>query len=99
MPISNTLVILLITLILLPISIVLYLNNSKRMVQHDPRRGLTPNATNYNIDGTLSEEMIANASKKDIQEIINKANIGELPSLSRKDFYLLLKKLESLEKE
>ncbi len=85
-----------ITAIIVLAAVLLYLNlrsGALRRKVRDPRRFLTPNATNYNISDVLPEEVIEQASAAEAEEIIRKVRSGELPSLTEKDFHRLQRKV------
>ncbi len=94
MLISNILTIILTLVIIIPVAFVLIQKEEEKPV-NDPRRSLTPNDTNYNIGETIPLEVIQKASKREIMEIIDKAERGHISSLTRKDFYHLKERLES----
>jgi hypothetical protein len=95
MYLSFSTILIIVALILLPLAVVYYnrQQNQKNNTVKDPRRGLKPNATNYNIDGIFSEEDLENATPEEIREIIRKVDRGDITSLSNDDFFRLKEKL------
>lgn len=65
----------------------------KTVAGNDPRSHLEPNDTNYNIANQITPEIIENASEEEAEEIIEKYQRGELPSLSDEDFYRLMRRV------
>ena len=59
----------------------------------DPRRGLKPNNTNYNMS-TFSEKELKNMTKAEAKTFLQQVEKGELTSLSPRDFAALKEKIE-----
>ena len=60
---------------------------------NDPRRGLKPNATNYN-QSMFSEDELKSMTKEEAKNFLEQLQKGDLTSLSPRDFAILKEKIK-----